>query len=77
LSSLLRSRIVTEAGQTLGTVADVDFDPKTLGILDVEYDTGKSGAVTSLHQPIAPADILGVEEGVIRVSNAAKSWTAT
>ncbi len=72
LSSLLGSSVVTEAGQVLGTVADVDFDPASRQILDLECDRGRLGTLFGRRYPIMTRDVLGVGEGLVTVSEEAR-----
>ncbi|HUX88220.1 MAG TPA: PRC-barrel domain-containing protein [Chloroflexota bacterium] len=71
LKSLLNNRVVTEGGQVLGTLYDVEIDPRTHQIVDYHYDGGPLGEIFHRGHILQPKDVIGSGPGLVTVSSSA------
>ena len=76
LTDLLGSRVVTESGTILGTIADVNLDPASGQVQSVEYDGGPFGGLLGRRHTFDAKEIVGVGPGVVTVTEAARPTRA-
>jgi len=73
LDSLIHSRIVTQGGQVLGTISEVDIDPTSREVQSFEYDGGALGGLLGRRRhTLDPKDVIGVGHGIVTVTEAAR-----
>jgi uncharacterized protein YrrD len=73
LASVVGSRVLTPDGQVLGDVSEVTFDPSTYRVLSYEYRPGWLKGHLTVQHPIAPADIVGLGDGIVTIKQAPAS----
>ncbi len=71
-SSILGSHIVTQGGQIIGQISDIDFYPNTRQIVGFEFDGGPIGSIFGRHHLLDPRNIIRVGPGLVTVSDEAK-----
>ena len=72
LASIIDSRVVTEGGEVLGTITDVEFDPTIRKVISLEYDGGLLGALLKRRHMLSPKEVISIGGGIVTVSEAAR-----
>jgi uncharacterized protein YrrD len=70
LEAVRNSRVVTEGGDLLGSISEIDFAPDTGHVEAFEYHSGLLGGVMGKHHTVRPEDIIGVGRNIVTVKNA-------
>lgn len=72
LSSLMHCRVITEGGEVLGTVYDLDLDPTSRQLTGILYDGGPLAEMLRRQHVLNPTDVIGSGPGIVTVTEAAR-----
>lgn len=72
LTSALHSRVVTQDGQVLGSISEVEFDPTSRKITSFEYDGRGLAGLLGRRHTLDAKDVISFGPGIVTVTEAAR-----
>ncbi len=72
LNSLLGDHVVTERGDVLGTISEVDVDPSSRRIVALQYTSSALAGLLGRQHALEPQDVIGIGPSIVTVKETAR-----